>query len=103
MQCPKFQFGTDDRIIRRDGTGDVPQDEPVFLLRGKDELAPHVITRYIEILAAYPESELARQHIESATERLDAILAWQAAWPDRVGMGCHTCERLDHRVRLSRA
>ena len=52
MQDPKFQFGTDDTIYRRDGSAPIPVDEPVMLLRGKDEVVPYAIRRYIEIMDA---------------------------------------------------
>lgn len=100
-QCTKFLFGSDDTIYRRDGSAPIPADEPVFLLRGKDEVAVHAIARYIEVMESYPDNELAREHAASASERLGAILAFQAAHPGRVGMGCHTCKEETVRVRLS--
>lgn len=100
MHCPKFKFGTDDVIYRRDGADPIPDDEPVFLIRGKDEIGLFAILRYIEVAEMYPESQLAQEHAESAQKMLETIAIWQANNPERVGMGCHTCEHLDHRVRL---
>ena len=91
MQCPKFQFGADDRVIRREDGSAIPTDEPLFLIRGKDEIGLRAIARYIEICERYPDSVLAKEHAASAKERLEAIKAWQAANPDRTGMGCHSC------------
>ena len=91
-QCPKFKFGSDDTIYRHDGGTAIPSDEPVFLIRGKDEAGVAAIREYIRVMAEYaPFSELAREHAESATAQLDRILAFQEANPERVGMGCHTC------------
>lgn len=99
-QCPKFKFGEDDTIHRRDGSPPIPGDEPVFLLRGKDEVAPLAIRAYIDIMESFPESRLAMEHAESARDMLNRILKFQEENPERVGMGCHTCEHLTSRERL---
>jgi hypothetical protein len=78
----------------------VPADEPLFTIRGKDEVGPHAIAEYIRIMEMFPDSRLAQEHAASAREALDRIRRWQQENPERVGMGCHTCEHLDHRVRL---
>ena len=90
-QDPKFRFGTSDTITHRGDGSAIPPDEPVMLLRGKDEVALRAIAAYVAIMDSYPDSELARDHAASARERLEVFLAWQKANPDRTGMGCHTC------------
>jgi len=100
-QCPKFIFGSDDTIYRRDGSEPIPGDEPVFLLRGKDQVSLYAIREYIRVMEDFPESELAREHAESAREMLSRIELFQSENPDRVGMGCHTCKEGKMRERLN--
>jgi hypothetical protein len=100
MQDPKFKFGSDDTIYRRDGSPPIPFDEPVILLRGKDQVTLYALREYVRVMRSFPSSQLAREHAESVTERIESIEKWQAEHPGRVGMGCHTCERLDHREQL---
>ena len=100
QQDPKFRFGSDDTIYRRDGSPSVPFDEPVILLRGKDQVTLYALREYVRVMERFPDSRLAREHAESVQERIDAIEKWQADHPERVGMGCHTCEQVDHRDRL---
>lgn len=99
-QDPKFRFGADDRIIHRQDGSVVPDDEPVMLLRGKDEVALRAIAYYVQIMESYPDSSLARDHAATARERLDTIKTWQKMNPDRTGMGCHSCADHSHREHL---
>jgi hypothetical protein len=100
MHCPKSQFGTDDVIYRRDGSAPVPDDEPVFLTRGKDQVGLYAIMRYIEVMGTYPEPRLAQEHAW-VVHLLGGDLAQHfPSTFERVGMGCHTCEQVDHREKL---
>lgn len=71
-----------------------------MVLRGKDEVVPYAIAEYVRVMESFPESRLAQEHAATARERLATILAWQAEHPERVGMGCHTCEHVTDRERL---
>ena len=88
MHDPKFQFGDDDTIYRREDCTRLPDDEPVLLLRGKDEAAVFAIREYIRVMLLFPGSANAAAHARSAQAQLNAIEAWQAANPGLVGMGC---------------
>ena len=100
MQDPKFRFGRDDVIYRHDGGESIPADEPVVLLRGKDQVTVLAILKYIEVMEQFPDSKLAREHAESMSERLRVISLWQVRNPDRVGMGCHSCADPSCREKL---
>lgn len=59
----------------QDPAGKIPEDEPVFLLRGQDKAAPGAVRAYAEILEGMGgDPVLVRQSREQA-ERMDA---WQA-------------------------
>ena len=98
--CPKFKFGENDTIDRWDGTGPIPADEPVFLIRGKDQVGLLAVKRYIEIMRQFPDSELAKEHADSSQKQLNVMIAWQQANPDKVGMGCHSCPDPNCREKL---
>lgn len=90
-QDTKFQFGSDDAIYRRDGGPPIPPDEPVILLRGKDQVTLFALREYVRIMRRFPGSQLAADHAESVEERIATIERWQRDHPARVGMGCHSC------------
>ena len=98
MQDPKYRFGEDDSIHHRSGGYDLPADEPVVLFRGKDVGTLVALTAYREFMdyvSDHADTEhargVARAHAESITERIETIRAFQAAHPERTGLGCHTC------------
>ncbi len=111
MQDPKFR-PTDAGFWHEQGGYLIPPDEPLIVFRGKDLFTPPTLRHYITLAnqeatfcqsAGEPElARLAREHADSVTERLETILGWQVANPQRCGLGCHTCalsgtqERLRH-------
>ncbi len=58
----------------QDPAGLIPQDEPVFLLRGQDALAPQVVRFYAEKAFAAGLHEVANASFGQVSE----MLAWQA-------------------------
>jgi hypothetical protein len=58
-----------------------PADEPLFLLRGQDALAPGVVMSYAMACADAHASE---EHRDGAWRTHDALVDWQAEHPDRV-------------------
>ena len=101
MHDPKFRFGDDDSIYHRDDAVAVPADEPVILLRGKDQVTVAALEEYIRVMRLFPDSANACAHADSAQERLDTIRAWQEANPSRVGMGCGMRETVQDRELLT--
>lgn len=69
------------RIV--DLAGQIPEDEPVFLIRGQDRTAVFAVTAYVSNLRAQgaPAHVIAR-----AQDQLDAIMAFQGENPSRVRM-----------------
>jgi len=65
----------------QDPAGKIPEDEPVFLLRGQDRAAPGAVRAYAEILESMGgDPVLVRQSREQA-ERMEE---WQAAVRSKV-------------------
>lgn len=88
------------RLVSRETGLAIPEGEPVYVMRGKDEAAPFALREYVRIMELHPESQLAREHAASTRRAIALIESWQEANPDRVGMGCYTCDHL-HRERLA--
>jgi hypothetical protein len=65
------------------GTGKLtfPTDEPLFLLRGQDALAPGIVREYA--VRADDPSAVSEQHRRSAWAAADEFADWQAANPGR--------------------
>lgn len=61
--------------------GDVPEDEPVFLIRGKDLLAADVVSDWIT--RAEMEGLVPADKINRAKEHLQVIIEFQREHPDR--------------------
>lgn len=97
---PKYAW-QDGRVLHREGGYLLPADEPVMLLRGKDVAVPHMIRAYIALLEAQPQTQIVKDHIASATERLTTIEHWQVEHADRAGLGCHTCQQLERPQQLT--
>ncbi len=60
----------------QDPDGIIPEDEPVFLIRGQDKVGPAAVldwARWAELAGAKPEI------IESAKEQAVAMVHWQEA------------------------
>jgi hypothetical protein len=98
MPDPKYRLGEDDSVYHREGGYYLPADEPVVLFRGKDVgtlVALAAYRSFMDYVAEHADTEhareVARAHAESISERVDAIKTFQAANPDRTGLGCHTC------------
>lgn len=58
----------------QDPTGKIPKDEPVFLLRGQDKLAPAVLRKWI---ADYVANGGDTHHANQLEEHVKAMEKWQ--------------------------
>lgn len=58
----------------QDSEGKIPEDEPVFLLRAQDKIAPEVVARWVE-LAEYEKAD--PNIIRAARAQVQAMLVWQ--------------------------
>lgn len=67
--------------------GDIPDDEPVFLFRGRDMLLPAILGYY----ATFAE-ELGSPagHVDIVNDAARRLIDWQTAHPDRVRMPTST-------------
>lgn len=65
----------------QDPSGKIPEDEPVFLLRGQDVLAPALLDRYASKLSAVSAD---REFVVGVSEQADAMRAWQDAHGSKV-------------------
>ena len=59
----------------------IPDDEPVFILRGQDKCTPQVVRQYAE---SAQRSGSPTEHHASARRQADAIDEWQKENPDKV-------------------
>ena len=58
-----------DQIVKRSTGEPIPEDEPVFMLRGRDILAIATIRVYLSAALAYPCTEEHCQAVERVLER----------------------------------
>lgn len=65
----------DFKLNKADGTP-VPDDEPVFILRAQDVLAPHIVRLYANL---YGDVTGDARH----ARELNAVASAMSAWPDR--------------------
>ena len=63
-----------DRII--DQLGEIPEDEPVFLLRAKDILAPEIVRSWAEAYAMHRDADA--YVMQMAKEHADAMAQYAA-------------------------
>jgi hypothetical protein len=59
-----------------------PVDEPVFVLRARDILAPKVVVRWAHLAE---QANLPLNKVQAALKLAKEMADWQAKYPDRVG------------------
>lgn len=57
----------------QDPSGKIPDNEPVFLLRGQDPLAAAAVAHYAGLLAV---NNLPRHHVEAVLQHAADMAAW---------------------------
>lgn len=62
--------------------GDIPEDEPVFLIRAQDSAAGQIVRQYAQVVAGHGATP---EFYESVHKVADDIDRWQEANPDKVG------------------
>lgn len=92
-QDPKYDF-IEHRIWNRNGLYFLPDDEPVMVLRGKDQACLAAIFGYIECLEKQEQTPHVKEHIRTSRERLQAFFDFQTKNPERAGIGCTVAEKL---------
>lgn len=58
----------------------IPDDEPVFIIRGKDLLSPATVQRWLDFAV---EAGVNTDKMARVEEHLAAILDFQASYPER--------------------
>jgi len=59
--------------------GDIPDDEPVIVFRGRDKMVPAMIDQYLYLCRAGGSPQ---RHLDLVTESQRQIVAWQETHPD---------------------
>lgn len=78
MNDPKYITGP----IINSATGEaIPADEPVFLLRGRDEEALKVLEFYSELIAEHEDNG---DHAEAVRRRIEDFYAFKETHPERM-------------------
>jgi hypothetical protein len=60
--------------------GDIPEDEPVIVFRGRDAMVPSMLDYYLAQCQAHGSPQ---RHIDLVTHSKEKIEAWQRDHPDR--------------------
>lgn len=61
--------------------GDIPDDEPVIVFRGRDVILPELLGRYAALCEIHGSSA---EHVHLVLDTSDRIEQWQNDHPDRV-------------------
>jgi hypothetical protein len=70
-----MKHGREDYNRIQDPAGLIPEDEPVFLLRGQDRLAPDVLRHWAhQLLESGGDGKMAQMAMQQAND----MLVWQA-------------------------
>jgi hypothetical protein len=59
----------------------IPDDEPVFVIRAADMLAPGAVRAYMNLAR---DQGLLPEYVDSIRQAYEVMAAWQVAHPDRV-------------------
>lgn len=74
--------------------GDIPEDEPVFVIRGKDAAAPMAISHYADAAVMVGASD---EFVDEVRRAVETVCAWQADHLDRIRAPDNTPEQLKSR------
>jgi len=75
------KYYTDGKGIFKFDHTPIPEDEPLFLFRGRDRLVPQLLKYYLELRQEITEP---KQNIQLLKADIDKIEAWQKANADKV-------------------
>ncbi len=79
----KFAVSTDGKIYKKSNNEIVPDDEPLFLLRGRDLLAISLLFEYAEISKRAKCNEY---HLFKLGQTTGSFLKFKAEYPERMRM-----------------
>jgi hypothetical protein len=80
-QEPKYDVHEDTGQLYNRVTGNfIPPDEPIFILRAQDAMAPRAIANYMASIQDISPVG----HVEICSRRIDEFVAWQKANPGKV-------------------
>jgi hypothetical protein len=77
----KFAVSTDGQIYKKSNKEVVPEDEPLFLLRGRDILAVKLLMAYLEISK---EAGCNAYHFLKLGETVAGLVKFQEEHPERM-------------------
>lgn len=78
-QEPKYANDERGQIINRKTGEPIPDDEPVFIFRARDQHAVAVLTHYARLIINGPHG-----HTEAVHQRMEDFMAFRDANPDRM-------------------
>lgn len=81
MQEPKYAF-VDGRVVNRASGETIPEDEPVFVLRGRDIHAVALLETYADLINASFTGNA--EHLEAVQARIRQFEQFCAEHPDRM-------------------
>ena len=76
---PKYGINEEDQICNIATSKPIPDDEPIFILRAKDELAAQTIAYYLNMVAT-------EEHNAAVKSRLSDFQQFKRINPERVKM-----------------
>jgi hypothetical protein len=79
----KFAVSTDGKIYKKSNEEIIPDDEPLFLLRGRDVLALELLGSYERISRSYLCNEY---HLKKLKETIAGFIKFQKDYPERMKM-----------------
>ena len=79
----KFAVSTDGKIYKKSNNEIVPDDEPLFLLRGRDRLALKLLQAYHLISK---DADCNEYHFKKLMETIDAFKSFRAFHPELMKM-----------------
>lgn len=80
-QEPKYDVNVFGQIFNRATGAAIPNDEPVFVLRGKDMLAVPLLARYLDLLK---REGVAADSVEAVEARLKQFFDFATKNPERM-------------------
>lgn len=60
--------------------GEIPDDEPVIVFRGRDRLLPEVLAKYMSLCEGAGSPQ---RHVDIVAESRRQIMSWQAENPEK--------------------
>lgn len=89
----------DNRLVKIDTNEPIPDDEPVFIFRGRDKIAAAILNHYLWLCMCMPAEDRSASHLAGIDKQLRMFEAFKKEHPERMKYPGTTMCSKDGRIK----